>query len=328
MTERGIYTDKPIIVIPGTHERRSDLAVDSVDLLSLAGLAVSVNRCKAVVEKKGSSGVERVTVFGIGGVADERFKEIIVQTDFKPEEDSFNIFMFHQTLFELLPYSKEFLKIEELPKGFDLYVDGHIHARVERTCHGKPFLIPGSTVITQLKEAEQENKGFYIFDTETKKYQFHMIKSRPFRLVKVDIGGTAPALCKDLIDGKIREAIAQNTSKEKCIIKVELVGKVKDGFKRSDIILTDAQNTYPEAIVEISKGGIEDVTSGTEIKAVQDGMVGNLSIRDYGLGLFLDKIKTGGYGLKVGPSKLFDILSSDEKKDVAIKSALQELFSN
>ena len=46
------YTDKPIIVIPGTHERRSEQDIDSVDLLMLAGLAVSVNKARVVVEKR------------------------------------------------------------------------------------------------------------------------------------------------------------------------------------------------------------------------------------------------------------------------------------
>lgn len=322
-----IYTDKPIIVIPGTHERRSELAVDSVDLLSLAGLAVSVNRCKAVVEKRGAR-VERVAVFGIGGVADERFKDIIAQTDFKPEKDAFNIFMFHQTLYELLPYSKEFAKMDELPKGFDLYVDGHIHSRVEDTCHGKPFLIPGSTVITQLRESEQDGKGFYVFDTETGKYAFHKIKSRPFRLLKIDISGMEPAQCKEMIDKKIRAVIESNSGKERCVIKVDVSGEVKKGFRRSDIFLGDAASVYPDAIVDISKEKVEDSVSKTEIKAVQDGMVGNLSVRDYGLGIFLDKIKKDGYALRVGPSKLFEILSSDEKKETAVKNALQELFSD
>ena len=42
-TGNNIYTKKPIIAIPGTHERRAEGSVDSVDVLHLAGLLVEVS---------------------------------------------------------------------------------------------------------------------------------------------------------------------------------------------------------------------------------------------------------------------------------------------
>ncbi|MGC8479507.1 MAG: DNA repair exonuclease, partial [Candidatus Micrarchaeia archaeon] len=182
-TGKAAYTSKPIIAIPGTHERRAEDAIDSVDVLHLAGLLVEVNKSKAVIEKDG----ERVAVFGLGGVPDERFKDSINQLNLDLNPNDFNIFMIHQTLYELLPFSEEFTHIEELPKGFDLYINGHIHNKVELKCHGKDFLIPGSTVLTQLKGVEQEDKGFFIYDTKTNTYTFEKIKSRPFKVIKINI---------------------------------------------------------------------------------------------------------------------------------------------
>ncbi|EQD59621.1 metallophosphoesterase, partial [mine drainage metagenome] len=75
-------------------------------------------------------------------------------------------FMLHQSIYEILPFDESFMHYDDLPKGFDLYVCGHIHSRVKATVNGKLFLIPGSTVLTQLKEGEQERKGFILFDTK------------------------------------------------------------------------------------------------------------------------------------------------------------------
>ncbi len=318
-----LYTDKPIILIPGTHERRSDTAVDPTDLLSLAGLVVNVSMGKAVVEKNG----EKVAVFGVGGVAEERFKDTLTQLAFKPVDGAFNILMFHQSLYELLPFSKDFMHIEELPEGFDLYVDGHIHNKVELKCHGKPFLVPGSTVLTQLKDGEQEQKGFFVFDTEKKSYAFHPISSRRFVVVKVDVSGEEPNRVSEKIEECIKAAVASGSKAEKPLIRVELKGKMKEGFKASDLDVNRIASAHQEAIVEVARNNVEELASGKDVEDLQSGMLENLSIRDYGMGIFLEKLRANGYSLKVSPSRLFEILSSDGKKDAAVSKAIEELFS-
>ncbi len=315
------YTDKPIIVIPGTHERRSEQDVDSVDLLMLAGLAVSVNRAKAVVEKDG----ERVAVFGVGGVADERFRGALEQAAFKPEKGAFNILMFHQTLYELLPFSETFMHIEELPAGFDLYVDGHIHSKFIGSCHGKPFLIPGSTVLTQLRKEEQEEKGFFVFDTKDSSYEFHKIKCRQFKFLKIDITGSDPGVVREKVEKEINAALDDFTG-EKPVVRVELTGTMKRGFKSYDLDMAGIAKSFSEATVEMGKDRIEKVDEDLEVQAVRAGLLENVSIRDYGLSVFLEKLKNN-YSLKLSPSQLFDILSAEGKKDAVLNKALEELFA-
>ena len=318
---KALYTTKPILAIPGTHERRSEGAVDSVDVLHLAGLLVEVNKSKAVIEKEG----EKVSVFGLGGIADERFRETIKELTFVPDKNSFNVFMIHQTLYELLPFSKEFTHINELPEGYDLYVDGHIHNKLELKCHGKDFLIPGSTVLTQLKGAEQEEKGFFIYDTKTLSYKFHKIKSRPFSLIKISIDEKEPKAISEEIKSAIADKIKNSSLNEKQIIKIEITGKLKAGFKPIDINLQELYSEKNNAIIEITKSNIEEIKS-TAIEELRSGKLENMSIHDFGLVIFMEKLAKNQYTLKMNPSKLFDILSSDEKKDIAIKTALDELF--
>lgn len=315
------YTKIPIIAIPGTHERRSDGEVDSIDLLNLAGLLVNANQAKVVVEKDG----EKVVVYGVGGIAEERFRETLKRLDPKPTEGAFNLFMFHQSVHEFLPFSDDFVHLDELPSGFDLYVDGHIHSKVEDVCHGKKFLIPGSTVLTQLKEGEQEEKGFFIYDTEKNDYSFSKIKSRRFFMIRIDVEGMGPTEISREVEGKIAEV--SKRGHERPIIRIVLEGKLKEGFKSMDVEIKTIVDSYAKnAIVEITKSGI-DVEESKEAEELRSGMLENVSIRDYGMGIFLEKLKEKKYALEASPSVLFDVLSSDEKKETVIKDAVGMLFS-
>ena len=158
----SIYTKFPIIAVPGTHERTAAGKENPLALLSLAGLLADTSESTTIIRK----GDERVAVFGLGGVPEEQVKSELLRLKPSPVPGAFNIFMFHQSIYEILPFNDSFIHYDDLPDGFDLYVCGHIHNRIEATVHGKPFLIPGSTVLTQLKDKEQERKGFIVFDTD------------------------------------------------------------------------------------------------------------------------------------------------------------------
>jgi DNA repair exonuclease len=98
------YTEVPIIAIPGTHERRTADETDSIDLLNLAGYLVNANQARVTVEKEG----ERVSVFGIGGVSEERFKETINQIKPRPSAGAFNLFLFRQSVYEIPSIRREY----------------------------------------------------------------------------------------------------------------------------------------------------------------------------------------------------------------------------
>lgn len=316
------YTSAPVVAIPGTHERRAQGAENPVTLLGLAGLLVDVSDGYALVEKDG----EKVMVYGIGGVSDERFLETIKKLDPKPKSGCFNIFMFHQSAYELLPFSDDFIHLAQLPEGFDLYVNGHIHSKVEKKVHGKDFLIPGSTVLTQLKDAEQEGKGFFVFDTKKGTYSFHTIKSRKFLLVRIDANDKGA----DQITEEIRRALDNATKGDasKPIVRIEITGTVKKGTRGIDIDANGIRKEYEKnAIVEISKPGVETIESSTEVDSLRKGALENMSVKDYGLGIFIEKLKQSKYNLNISPSDLFELLSGEGSKEKTMKKALEELFS-
>ena len=316
-------TKAPIVVIPGTHERRAQDTENPVSLLSIAGFVVDASNRRATLEKSG----EKVSIYGIAGVSEERFGEILSRLNPEPEPGAFNILMFHQSLYELLPFSDTFLRMDMLPKGFDLYVCGHIHGRVEKKLHGSDFLIPGSTVLTQLKEGEQEGKGFYIYDTLSRSFSFRYIDSRRFVLLKEDASNRSALDLKNAIEKKVKEIASASNSKP--IIRVEITGKPKDGSinlqpKRI------AEELKETAIVEIgSKIDAEEIGKDADAEELRSGKLKDISIKDYGMRLFLENLRKKGYTLPIKPSDLFEVLSQEgSSRDKAISDAIALLYSS
>jgi DNA repair exonuclease SbcCD nuclease subunit len=319
--EGQCYTNVPIIAIPGTHERRAQDATDPVDLLGMTGLIVDVSNATAVIEKDG----ERVAIVGIGGIADERFRDIVNEVDPKPVEGAFSIFMFHESVYELLPFNDNFIKQDELPKGFDLYVCGHIHSRFESEVHGKKFLIPGSTVLTQLKPGEQERKGFYVYDTASGSYSFEHIGSRRFVVVKIDAPSMEQAGIADLVEGEIDRAIGGG--KDVPVIRVMVEG-AHNQDPNAEIELNGIPKRYQgRAIVEVSKSGINDDSIRTANSEFSTAMFENMSVKDYGIGIFVQKLKDKKVSFgKISPVDLFDMLSAEGAKDKVVNSTMNSLL--
>lgn len=312
------YTSAPVIAIAGTHERRAQDAENPVSILNLAAFIVDISQATVVVE----NGDERVAICGIGGVDDQRFREVLKQVDPKPVHGMFSVFMFHESIYELLPFNESFLRLEELPKGFDLYVSGHIHSRTEERVHGKPLLIPGSTVLTQLREGEQEPKGFYVYDTNTKKYDFKRINSRPFKFAKIRVDNTS----KDELLLKINKTVDSMLSAETMpIIRIALEGRMDPGTNISLELRHLAKRYGDRAILEISDSGIEDGL-GESVSDAKMQLLDSVSIKDQGLSMFLQKFKEKNGELRISPSELFELLSVDKSKEKVMKEALEELL--
>lgn len=318
-----IYTDVPIIAIPGTHERRAQDSENAVELLNIAGFVANGSEATIDITK----GDETISISSLGGVSEERVKEMLQlhEANFQPQKNKFSIFMFHQSIYELLPFSDNFIHYEDLPKGFDLYIDGHIHSKVMGAVHGKPFLIPGSTVLTQLKDGEQDRKGFFVFDTTSKTYEFHSINSREFIVEKIDISNKNP----DQIKKEITNAIERDTKSKpnKAIIRIVISGKTNSQTKQIDLDIHEIiKKEGAKAILEISKNNVEDEETTTNIEALRNRHMENIPIKDYGLALFLERIKANGYKLDISASDLFDLLTSENNKEKTLNKALSSIF--
>lgn len=166
---------KPMYVIYGTHERRPQGFFNPVDILVKAGIVNTCHLNQTVFEKDG----DKIMIYGMGGIPEEYSKVAIEKLNPQPIQNVFSIFMFHQNIKEFMPQVEHGLYVEDLPSNFNLYIDGHLHKNYEIEKSGKLLLIPGSTVLTQLKK-EERIKGFYLYDTKTNEKSFIGIPTRKF----------------------------------------------------------------------------------------------------------------------------------------------------
>jgi len=301
------FPNLPVVAIPATHERKAFGEEDIVEALQIANFLINANNKWIKISK----GNEKVSILGLGGMDDSEFKNFLEKEREKIEEEAkskegFKIFLFHQSLKELMPFVNDFASLNELPKGFDLYVCGHIHNKIEARVHTKMFLIPGSTVLTQQKKEEQGKKGFLIFDTKNYSYEFVEINSRPFFYIELNFESATPSEVIEKVKQKIEEI---EKKVEKPIIKIKITGTLKEGFRPKDLQLTQLQKDE-KALISIDKA-LTSKTTEIEIEKVRE-MIKKGDVKELGSQLLAEELRKIDF--KLDGSALFEILSRKEER--------------
>ncbi|MBI2675675.1 MAG: DNA repair exonuclease [Candidatus Aenigmarchaeota archaeon] len=152
----------PILALHGNHERRARGLLNPVQAMEKAGFLIHLHANGAILEKDG----ERVAVQGLSAVPDAYLPEILRQWDPKPAEGCYNVLLMHQII-EGFAFGHRPLKLTNVPKGFDILIDGDIHEKhMERAGkNGSTLLISGSTIATKLDKKAEEMKGIWLLDT-------------------------------------------------------------------------------------------------------------------------------------------------------------------
>src|SRR5439155_8947762 len=149
----------PVVAIHGTHERRGKDEINAVEALENAGILIHLHKNYVVFEKEG----KKVAILGMSAVPESFAKDVLNYWNPKPLPDCYNILVIHQSVspFVYSPLEPPSLDLSNLPKGFDMIIDVHIHQNGKEMIGSTIFLIVGSTLTTQLEKNEAEaDKGF------------------------------------------------------------------------------------------------------------------------------------------------------------------------
>jgi DNA repair exonuclease SbcCD nuclease subunit len=288
---RGI----PIVMIHGTHEKRSKHLINPIQSLEHAGLVTHIHCATAVFEIEG----RKVAVHGMSGVADKYAKDVFDQWNPKPVPDAINIMMIHQSIdpFIYSPLEPPSMKIDDLPKGFDLYILGHMHWHESRMFKDGQLLVTGSTTPTSIHRIESEQeKCIFMFDGKI--------------LTPVPLEGQRKVFWREFdFNPNIKENIESyiNTIspfKPKPIINVKVKGVIKkDQLLPSFSKIEEKYND--KAIVNINKNlEMEGVQEQLEmIKSLKEQ---RLSPEEHGLKILQDNLNQMGCGIKV--DEIFEYL--------------------
>ncbi len=303
----------PVIAIHGNHERRGANKKTSVEALDAAGLLVYLHNGRIKIEKD----EERVNIFGMGYVP-EGYAPKVMKLVPEKEQDSFNIFVMHQNVKEYLPGEVSFLSLSDLPR-YDLVVNGHIHFNDYRDYKDWIYMMPGSTVITQMKKQEAERrKGFYIFDTELRNAKFIELETqRPFIFKTLDFSNSDPAEIIEKARSTIDEALSEDY-RMKPIIKIKLTGSIKIGRNVDKASLTNGFEDRAIIVIDNQLESSEFKKRIEELREIHMMKKANINI---GLALLKARLSEAGYS---GPDieDFFDSLVSgdlDSVLDTAIR---------
>ena len=295
----------PVIAIHGNHERRGGSLKNPVEALDAAGLVIYL-KSNSIVLKKGD---EKVNIFGMGYVPESYVVDTLAAIDAKPIDGAFNIFVMHQNVKEYLPDEVSFLSVHDLPK-FDLIANGHIHHNDFKTISGGvQYIMPGSTVATQIKREEAaRKKGFYVYDTEKRDAEF--IEIEPQRPIIFEDMKFVDSESDEVFD-KIRDKLDNILSNEfpmKPIVKFKLSGSIKVGRTVDKVRLEKEFSDKTILMIDNQLESEEFEKKIEELRVAQMQKKGSLGM---GVSFLETQLKSTDYS---GPniSDIFDLMVEGE----------------
>ncbi|MBU1135228.1 MAG: DNA repair exonuclease [Nanoarchaeota archaeon] len=261
----------PIIAIHGTHERRTRGLVNPIEALERAGFLIHLESNGVILRK----GEEKICVQGLSGVPDQYVEKTLQEWNPQPVFGCFNIFMLHQSLEGFL-YAPHLVPLQSLPRGFDIYINGHIHNPVVSSYDSKPLVITGSTIQTQLNKESVKPRGFWIFDTKEMEKGIQYIEFQNQRKVYVDEMINAKQV---EVEEKIRQTLSQRHDK-KPVIRIKLTGK-------TDVDVNTLKNKYQDVALLSFKKDLEK--DEIETKTIEEQ---KLSVEDLGKKLLRQNLES------------------------------------
>ncbi|MFH1105671.1 MAG: metallophosphoesterase [Candidatus Aenigmatarchaeota archaeon] len=270
----------PIVAIHGTHERRGRDLLNPVQVLEHAGLLIHIDRNGVIFEKD-----VRVAVQGLSGVPELFAKDALKKYAPQPTPGAFNIFMLHQSI---EPYINSFdttLKMNDLPKGFDVIVEGHVHFSERVNMGDCAFILPGSTVATQINKSESEiSKGFWMIDVKKsengfdKRLEFIKLESQR----RVFYSEFAYDGNEESLKGSIRESLSEilrHAQKKIPAIRIRVTG----GSKQPDF--RDIEKEFASKCLLSFSFDLKDAGKEQKISLMKEIREGRMSVSELGMAL-------------------------------------------
>ncbi|MCK5063025.1 MAG: hypothetical protein KAR23_03790, partial [Candidatus Aenigmarchaeota archaeon] len=306
-------TGIPIVAIAGTHERRGKDMTNPVNLLNTTGYLIGLHSETAIYRKD----KETVAITGISGVPEAFAREVFKKIDPRPEDGCINIMLMHQSVGKYV-YTDERspgLDIEDLPEGFDLIVNGHIHWRNDCMIGPKKdtlFLIPGSTLTTQVRANEAgKDKGVTIYDTKTKKTEFIPLKTQRKVIYKeIECDKKSIREIKENVIEYLSE-ISKEIYTKKPVVRIKITGKIDSNNSRIDLSDIIAKNR--DRYILSFKNNLKNDKQDKSMKLLSELIDNRLSIDSMGLEIMKDY--AGKAKISFDYRQIFELLADGRVED-------------
>jgi len=284
---RGI----PIVIIHGTHERRSKYMTNPIQALEHAGLLIHLDRSTVVFEIDG----KKVAIHGMSGVPEKYAKDVLDEWNPKPVENALNIFMIHQNIEPYIHVPDQSLKIDDMPKGFDYYILGHMHWNDVRDLNSGKLLLCGSTVPTSIHRIESEQQKL-IYKISDKIYSIPL-KQR--KIIWKEFSFT-PSIKNDVENFLI--TIPKESPKPLVYLKIK--GKIPKDSVRPNF--SNIENKFKDKFILSIQKDFDIEGFKEQIELIRMLREQKLSPREHGLKILQENLKQSNCSIKI--EEIFDLL--------------------
>lgn len=303
----------PMIGIIGNHEYRGKDFKSTVELLEVMGFLRSLHGEHITLEKDG----EKISIFGLSGVDDRFFKDVLKKWNVQPIKDSYNILLIHQSILEFLPIENdEVPSLSILPNGFDIIANGHLHWHVIEKLNEKTrFIMPGSTVSTQNKKIEAEKeKGFFILDTKNNNLEFESIKNtRKVYYLDLNLKKVTPTEIKEKINLEILK-IKEKKHNKKPLLRIRIKAELLQGYFLKDVKLKEIEEEHKNDFYISFANRIMEEKLKDSVEKLRSLEQNKGNVFEISKNIFFDQIKQTNISKDFDYERLFDLLYNDDKE--------------
>lgn len=320
------FTGIPVIAIHGTHELRSRDFKNPVQVLESAGFIFYLHSGYLIAEKDS----EKIAVHGFGGVPEKKALDVLRLLNPKPFEGMKNFFLLHQSIKEFLPTEDEMsvsISLSNLPKGFDLIINGHLHWNSETNFEGGKLLIPGSTIVTQMKNLESKKpKGIVLIDSGSMHVSFLPLKKqRRLFYEKISFDNAFENEILSKLKERILFFISENRSGLIPLIRIKLNGTLAKGLLQGDIDLNKVLNEFSgRAIFSVDKN-FSSVSFRKRIQELRELHKTKKSVSSLGIELLEKNLSETAFDKNFDIRRFFELLC-EEDPDKAVSFLLDTAF--
>lgn len=302
----------PLIALHGNHERRGKGEHNTVEALENAGILIHLHLNTMVFEKDGV----RVAIHGMSNVPERFAKDVLYQWNPKPLPNCFNILLLHQSIdpYVYSPLEPPTLNISNLPKGFDLIIDGHVHAHAIDKVNGTTLAIVGSTIVTQFgKEESEREKGFIKLEVgnESKINFIPLEKNRRFLYEEIVIDKSQSV--REQLEKRLNDLIYSRNFQKTPLIKLRVKGKETDILEQD---LRSIEKKYlGKAIVNFVKE-LESPEITEKMEFLRNLREQKFSVEEIGLSLLRKNLEELQFTNLFDYDTVYKLLSDNEVEKV------------
>jgi len=307
------FSGIPVIAIHGTHEFRSKDFKNPLQVLQSAGFVFYIHANHLIIKKEN----EIIAVHGLGGVPEKKALDVLKLYNPKPLPDTKNFLLLHQSIKEFLPTSDEMaasISISNLPKEFDLIINGHLHWFSETNFEGGKLLIPGSTIVTQMKKLESEKqKGIVLIDSVSMKTSFLPLqKQRKLFYEKISFDSAFEDEILSKLKNKINSFLSENSVNLIPLIRIKLNGTLAKGLTQGDIDLNKVLKEFEaKAIFSVDKN-FSSISFKKRIQELRELHKSKKSVSSLGIELLEKNLSETSFDSAFDVQRFFELLCEED----------------